>query len=1801
MAKRLSPVKLTGGGGFAFEDAIAAYFAVHMLSSSKYLGAEFGCVTAIDFQARDLGWLLDDLVITFASSNGPRSLAISVKSDKQVTRNGFPPDFVRAAWEQWLGIEPAAFKQDRDLLALAAGELADGIRSEWNQICKAAGETSADRMVQRLTTPGQSSKVKRALFESLQCPDDLRGRGPTDEVAAAHLLAHVRLIHFDFQYAPSRDIARALELCQSIVESGDPADAAKLWGRLIGIAAEQRPVGGTLDLSKLIGKLRSDFQLKPYPDHRSDWERLDEATSAAADRIRDQVADGIRLDRTQLRRDVVEQLGRAPAVVLIGESGCGKSALAKQIARSGEIAEHVVWLSADVLDAPDLARVRQILGLNYDLVAVLDSTMVARGLLILDGIDRFSPHALACAADLLRSLPLSPDSGSCPWRVLLTSEPAGWDSVGKQLFAQGVDPTLFRAELVGFPSRSEVRGLLSRIPVLVPVANRPELGSLLQNLKVLDWVAIAAKTRKNIGTKSWVGLSEVMDGVWEYWTGTDSDRFARASVLKKLGQIEGASLVATMPLSELDQAELRTLGTPELSHLVHDEEERIGFTHDLVGDWARVRVLIGKQDVTQALTERAILPRWHRAIRFYGQRLLEQQQDSTAVWRRMIDQCARDDSAAALARDLLLESAVFAVNAGELLERVWSDLEEHDGLLLERLLKSFRHSATFPDPRLAGVAKTAAEAGRLASRMRVPYGPYWLPVLGLLHRHVDEVVKLPPLLKVAAEVCQLWLRTVPTEIRPGQPCPGRREAAEVAVKLAREVQGLKTEHVHFRDGADECVFEAMLYAAPDLPDDVSELALELVRRRDPAPEIRVRAEERGRREEARRRQLENDPEYVERLAKTSLTCGIGPLPRGPLRKPWSDGPRERVDDTFQKVCLNNAGAFQSLIMTRPAVAREVLLAVCIEPPRHEDPYGHDMLLVNKLGTVSWIEGFPAVYFRGPFLQFLRLNPEEGLEFTLRLVNFATERWADSARRYDRKHGGEDGEPVLTVSFPLERGLSEWLGNDHVYRWYRFSLLDAPCVTNSLMALERWLYEQIDAGRDVTDRINTILQDSRSVAFAGVLSAVGRKELNLFEGPLRPLLDIWQIYSWEFQRLVNADVWRIEETTWWQQGGDTFLKLAREWHTLPHRRIHLRDVAVSLLLTRPTMGTHFEQVRGSWENQLDTAEDKESLELLVARFDPANYRRVCQEDGQEYLEFEWPAHLREATESAAREAAEHSALVHFPLRCRMLLDKREPLDEGGLKTFWTDFHSLVERATDTGHERTSRYRADAVCGGVAVLVILHRDWLRTKPQQETWCRDRLDAVLADPPPELEFAAPESTYPLGWDRFAAECLVTLLSETPDDTALRELVAACIASFCYETTGYAMRTAFQVRDRLGSEFVSLQNLAVFWAGLRCVMHSVRTCESDVTRWERWHGRLIEAFRDSHISAEPLRWERVARIARTAIHRIEKQRFPGIDDIDDKPDHGHEPSVATGRSRRKRGWSMHPGLDVQLIQAAFSWIPTLDQARDQAERRTWVALLCEALGITLSMLPEVAETDREMKGTPWEYDRWISERIAVAVSQMTPDEQPEQLWRPILDLGAPAHCWVSSFLSAWFIYGARTAPSPGVFTDRWREIIDYALQSPQWSQHNSRLSFRLADLMTELMGLSWHGGSIGEPEYTDAIAKLRPQFQAFSQRWLSVPRVAAHFATFLTRPAARVILCDGIRWLHAAVSNYDHYDWRDDGLEENLVEALRMCWTRETHEVQHEPSMQQAFRGLLGLLIQRQNAAAFQLRDEVTRSIGA
>jgi hypothetical protein len=196
---------------------------------------------------------------------------------------------------------------------------------------------------------------------------------------------------------------------------------------------------------------------------------------------------------------------------------------------------------------------------------------------------------------------------------------------------------------------------------------------------------------------------------------------------------------------------------------------------------------------------------------------------------------------------------------------------------MNRLLDRFLFIASLPDPRVAALSKDQEQATRFEHLLRVPFWPYWGPVLIVLHAHRQDVVRFAPY--TAAKVCALWLRTTPDELRPDQPMPWRTHAAELALEIAREIQARNAEGSYYSAGSsDRAVYEAALYAAPVYPSVASALSLELAARKKVSPEIanRVAEARRKRQEERARQELEGGgrrkaPQPIDRVRR----CAVG--------------------------------------------------------------------------------------------------------------------------------------------------------------------------------------------------------------------------------------------------------------------------------------------------------------------------------------------------------------------------------------------------------------------------------------------------------------------------------------------------------------------------------------------------------------------------------------------------------------------------------------------------------------------------------------------------------------------------------------------------------------------------------------------------------------------------------------------------------------------------------------------------------------------------------------------------------------
>jgi hypothetical protein len=1762
MTKKTVAVKASGGGGYTFADKVAAGLLAQMLKRKFPLEPDLGPITELHFETRDAGNFLDDLQLLLKRGPSETRCFVSIKSNRQITKSGFSTDFVQDAWEQWHGGDGSAFDPAKDILALIVGVVNEPTLQEWRELQKQAATTSPDRLAARLENAGQSSATQRAIFAGLR----KLGDADADETETARLVSRLRVLCFSEDQEGDY-----INLCADIVSSGTIEEGAKLWSRLVQLASENRATGGFFDLSKLIRVLRSDFELKDYPDFVSDWIKIESLAAENVSGVRRVIGTtGIQLTRQEERARLKSEVDAHNVVVIAGESGSGKSALLSQILIDQPFT-HVVWLAAGQLSKTSHAEIATAFGLAHNIPNIIAHTADHGCVLVVDGFEKFEGEARRRQIELLRAVQEEQFVG---WKVILTCQPQSVEGAVDALAEVGITD-VYRVDF-DKPKLQEVFEAVGSLPGIGTLLLRAELQPMLRNLMVLDWVLRAGVAQRFSDSRPWIGATEIIEAIWDRWVGSGTMSLARDSLLRTLGQREGEKLSGAVHVDTIPPGELPLLGEFKQEGLVRVDLPSVQFSHDLMGDWARYRILkFAENNAAARITTLAHIPRWGRAIRLFAQSLVEHG-SGLANWQAMNVQFSGADSDSKLAADLLLDGLLFAANSELLIEQVWAGLVANNGQILNRLLKRLRHIASVPDWRL-GFFQDAKLAEQSKAWFRIPQPIYWIPVLRVLSRHTADVAEHA--LIQGAEVCALWLRTMPADM------PGRREAASVAIELAKEAQGLAAEDLHFGD-RDKIIYEALLLAAPEFPDEVTKIALELCGRRDePAHALQRRNEKQQR--EAELRNEWGEKKSATKRVKHRPVIGLESFREGPLRPPEADGPVRRVADGFQQAVLESA-ALNGLIVSRPKAAREVLLAVCIEEPKPSDPYENRAFPFDRFGLADWPKGYPATYWKGPFLQFLQQAPEDGLDAIIRLVNYATARWIESG--LGRKPT-DDERKQHAFEFEFGGKSACWVGDCNVFGWHRYMDMHSDAVECALMALEKWLYDEVEKGRSISKWVQYIFDNAQSAAFAGVLVSVGLRYSGLFMRDLQPLLGNFYIYECQTSWAIHESdgTWSISLT-----GQPEFVvKLASEWNKMPHRRYLLRDLVPTLMLQHEGTMKYISAQKHEWAKLRQSSEKSRlDMEFFLARFDPANYAETPQDDGRVLITMRWPPHLERIAQQSQGDMNLRMLAMTLALRARRLLEEQETLSESSLPEFTAQLQQLATWKDPRDNGSQEHYRIDSVAGGASVLVIKHRTWLSKNPDLKKWCLTTLRELK---PIEPEHFSPAAISNHSAEAFLGEAGVALLLESNDEWVLR-MAFGGVTGAHYSSTLFTLFRAYLLRQQLGDRFGELVNVMVLWSVLRRAAISGSAYYAGVTQLPKYRSALFRRFARGRLKG-PIPLERAEVMGRRLVQRAERRSMSDMEKRLRNARREHKDEPKDRKLHRKM-----PDLDLEVIQNGFGFVWAMIDQHLPGEEQKLRHYIEELFGLLMRTLPrpQTGSHWSEIEGTPYSCDRWILDCVAKFVAHANSIETARTFYRPILELGPAGRYWVEEFLRSWTTTGIQSSPDVKGFVSIWQDMIAYTEELSDWQPAKDNYWSRAEGLANHLMGLSETGIKVlGDAKYTSLVSSMAATFKNWGDRWLKHGSSAAWFAYFLRTASGRALLAQGVKQLSAVVDSLREDDWHRHDLGALLAEVLLLFWNHEKKQVEKNATLREAFLYFLAALCTRQIPEALHLREKVSEVI--
>jgi hypothetical protein len=1761
-----STTRSTAGSGFDFEDLVAAWLLLKALSGQPIPGVE-GVATCLQMQTEAIGWAIDDILSTTeVSPDDRRHLAISCKSNVQVTRRGLPSDFVKLCWQQWTKADPNPMQRGKDCLMLATRGRNDAFMATWTDLKTAAKGKEIKLAIGRMSATANHRKI----FESVKAP----ARDADVMVSDSDVVAMVNSIEVapvDFQVSNSEDEKLAVREARALLVNGSPAEGRRLWAELIDQARNTRLGSGTMDIADLWRQLRVKFALKDHPDYEASWQRLKELTVDYKATIETALPSGLTLQRKDETDDLVARIATDPVCVVFGESGSGKSALVKTTLDERFSSAAQVWLEPDVLGFTLNEAMRTSLGIDHPLVDVLDAAANSENFLVIDAAERLDQGCAIKTKALIEELrkrnALGAKSG---WHVLIVGQTEALVSGAlRDLVGTSSTKTVEVAEL----AEAAVRDVLRKIGGLAWLATHDDAVSALSNLRTLAWVIQAAARFQGEDGSGALSLPAIADRLWLEWT----DRKPSVQrLLMKLAERE-AAFEHTFAISQLESGDAAALDDlPTACPLRRDASGRIKFQHDLAADWARFQRLREIAQDTLQWARYAGNPFWHGALRMLGQFLLRQQVGTGNAWDVAFDVAEVNRQTTPLADDILLDALFLDPNAEAFLDGRADRLLENSGARLLRLVRRFEHVASVP-----GASPLPSASGEIfkwfrdlslyiEAHFRIPIFGRWPAMARFTAKHRDRIAKLAS--PAIASLCDRWLSSTPPLLPNGSVTPFRREFAELALASARELQLILAKGIISLVEGDSRIYQAVFSAAPDLPADVCDWALEMAQRRPYRADIieQVRAHRREL-ERERRERLATDAEYrksqerVERMSTSSF-----PVTRLP---PWPLGARAPVEGRFREAVLRSPG-FYSLMRTNAAVAGEVLLACIIEDEPKEE-YRSRIDLEHELGIEFDSEGYPTAPWKSPFYAFLQIDPDAALKDLHRLVNFATERWVQAVRE-------DSGSDPVPLSLLLDDGtVRTYAGNYWVFGWSHEDSNFAGQLHCALAALEQWLCNLIDGRIDVAPLVDGLLRATNSVAVLGVLVNAGKCCEDLFKGPLRSLLGVRQIYAWDSWRR-ERDEYASAAMLSWAGRGEVVFEIAKNWVFAPYRKKQLREIVPKMVVDDRAMGDFVVAAASQWTSP---ETEKEALEfrILVAQLDYRNYSsEVDTATGKQVPAFVYPHDLAEAIAVFQQDRSLSLEPLKFPQTCRnFLLGETRMLHQREAE--WVA--SLMAAADGDGKIELEEDMIRAPRVAAAALLLLRApDWLAENTAVQQRAQSIIDAAIADisnetpsphfqmAPSHLEFAA----------YFAAERWIAESSKLNDENLLRLLTSGD-----NRAVQVLVWAAYGSRAVLEQRWWRLLYLALLWSGLSMLRPAgYRDDDSDRLRWQRW----CRWLRTRSLSAENMT---IAAINPLDIaERVEPLEF--------KQRQRRYAKVGM-RFTKEQGGRLSGGLDTHFLQNAFAWlfrsqvdrvIPTLPkdelETRQQLVRAFWAHQVWWLIGSR--------KDDNDDYQPMYEFGYAILEELARLIVDSPPVVAPS-LWRPVFALGPKGHYAIGHFLRCWFFQITETT-LVAEFAQRWRPMIEFMLSDEEWAEGGPW--FYGEQLERQVLGFGASDYLVRIPDHVTLIGMIRDLLEVWAKKRLTGDEDnLAGFCEFIAAKIGAPLRIDALQWIADAMRAHPKVGkWFRDRTSNAFMEFLDVVVSEHAAALSKDDKSRRALLDLAAHAVSRQLTAALALQERIRRA---
>ena len=1076
----------SGGGGVTFERKVAVQYLAHLLvgDGAVELGEGRRAVSVAFQQAPDHP--VDDLIIRAAR---PEEVAPSLELALGVRRS---PNLVLS--------DELAQKLIREFVRAVINAPADGPNARLGLVV--AGPQQHAQQLSTLSGLAAVQMDAPGFFDLVYTPNkfdaSIRGRLGQLERLVEKALPDLGVASPDSAMVRQRtwQLLSRLIVLMPRLEPPDETDWSAVENRLIAVARDSNLTGASLLRDRLLALasdyspraarvdltlLRRDAHPTLNPNlrrHPQGWQALHHLHDRALSSVRDEItsSDGtrrVRLNRTAAAAGLVATAADAASVLVTGESGVGKSALALlSLTAAGEADPDIV----EVL----CINLRQVPKLTVEFEAILGcplSTLLCEmgaphRMLIVDGADSVAEGK----EDAFRYLVDAANESDV--KVIAITAVDSIQVVRDTLtnrFGAGV------AEYAVKPlTDTELNYIVTTFPELDMLNTNPRSRELLRRLVVVDLLIR--------GHLAGVPLSDA-DAMREVWSGLvrrheSADRGSpdgRESALLRFAELALSGSERLGVISEFDPTDLAGLRHDGLLRTALEDPFMIGpeFAHDEVRRYAVARLLLaGRAPASRIM--RAGAPRWAlAAARLACQALLAEPDTPTTPLRgRFAVLQASFDGLVEASHgprwgDVPSEALVLLADPGGVLRDAWPELRADSGTGLRRLTRL--------------VDQRHCEDNGIVNLVVVE------PIITLLlegsapwrsDKYVSNLLRDWLLAHVVASTAAGHQLRILLRERLVEACAeadrrfNEQRRAEEATRAARTPEDIERDR-RFMENHQTLFSE-----------------IGSGRRRRQRPDVP--------------HELKDDV-FLELLAL--LGPDLGDDGEAILRRVAQDAP------SWLAPAVEELFTGRALASYRRGFLAQLAEAYYLDDEADGSGFGDDGIRSHHTRRIA----LPlAAWYRGPFMSLFQTNFRGVVAALNRLLNHAALTRVRTLARLG--HMSQSLKDIDVGPYQAELEITGtrrlYIGDYHVWLWYRGTGVGPyPCMS-ALQALERECDHMIRSGFPIKTLVAVLLDGCKNLAMVGLVVGILVRHIEVADKSLDPYFSEPPIWSYEFRRVVN---------------------------------------------------------------------------------------------------------------------------------------------------------------------------------------------------------------------------------------------------------------------------------------------------------------------------------------------------------------------------------------------------------------------------------------------------------------------------------------------------------------------------------------------------------------------------------------------------------------------------------------------------------------------------------------------------------